>query len=101
MEPVTAVHECRVGDEAFGEELREGDRRWSEHERGDRVQPRRAQQIPAGIGPCAFLKRVDDDVPGMRRVDSDQRLTDRERGTGVRETDLDNRLGALGDQQVA
>ena len=31
------------------------------------------------IGPGAFLKRIDHDVPGVRRVDGDQCLPDRER----------------------
>ena len=33
---------------------------------GDRVQPRRAQQIPAHVGVGAFLERIDDDVPRIR-----------------------------------
>lgn len=47
------------------------------------------------------MKRVDDDVPGKRTVDGCQRLTDGERRTCVRETDLDNLLGSLGDHQIA
>jgi hypothetical protein len=34
-------------------------------------------------------------------VDGDQRLADRERRTAVGQADLDDRLDALGDQQVA
>jgi hypothetical protein len=40
-------------------------------------------------------------MPGLRPVDGDECLADRERGAAVGEPDLDYRLDALGDQQVA
>ena len=97
---MAAIDERRIGGKPVGRKAGERDGRRLFDEGGLDLQPGGNHHVAAHVFICGRLKRVDDDVRHVRLPRQAERLSDRQGGASVGETDFDHDVSPVSDERV-